>query len=109
MTEPRKFRDLTARTMSGVSLARAKSRAAKMIAEMPLQELRRARSLSQTQLASLLGTTQPEVSKIEQRADMYVSTLRSYIEAMGGALQIVAHFPDGDVVINQFHEIEPIA
>ncbi len=37
---------------------------------------------------------------------MYVSTLRSYIEAMGGRLDIVAHFPDGDVRINQFEEIE---
>ena len=46
-----------------------------------------------------------EVSKIEARADMYVSTLRSYIQAMGGELEIIARFPDGDVRINQFQDV----
>jgi DNA-binding XRE family transcriptional regulator len=70
--------------------------------EMPLHELRRARELSQQTLAELLGESQPAVSQLEQRTDMYVSTLRRYIEAMGGRLDIVAHFPDGDVRITQF-------
>ena len=60
-----------------------------MIAALPLQELRRARAPSQARLATTLETTQPELSKIEKRADMYVSTLRSYIEAMGGVLDVV--------------------
>lgn len=64
---------------------------------MPLHELRRARELSQVALAEALDATQPEISKIEHRTDLYVSTLRRYIEAMGGRLDIVAHFPDGDV------------
>lgn len=105
MTDRKKFRDLAARTMTTSSRARAAARTSEMIAAMPLQELRRTRELSQAQLARSLDTTQPEVSKIESRADMYVSTLRSYIEAMGGMLDIVASFPDGDVRISQFHEV----
>jgi transcriptional regulator with XRE-family HTH domain len=70
-----------------------------------IQELRRARNLSQEQLAKFLNTKQANISQIENRTDMYISTLRSYIEAMGGQLKIVAHFPDGDVFINQFKEI----
>lgn len=105
MTERKKFRDLAERTMAPEAIARSKARVQAMIAAMPLQELRRARELSQAQLARALETTQPEVSKIESRADMYVSTLRSYIEAMGGKLEIVASFPDGDVRINQFQEV----
>jgi transcriptional regulator with XRE-family HTH domain len=77
-----------------------------MLAELPLQELRRARELSQEELAKALGATQPEISKIEHRTDLYVSTLRRYIEAMGGRLEITAHFPDGAVRISQFHELE---
>jgi DNA-binding transcriptional regulator YiaG len=80
----------------------AAARTAQMVAEMPLDELRHARHLSQAALAATLGTGQAAVSKLERRADMYVSTLRSIIEAMGGQLTIVASFPDGDVRINQF-------
>ena len=74
------------------------------LAAMPLAELRRARDLTQAALAEILDTTQPEVSKIERRTDVYVSTLRRYVEAMGGALEIVARFPDGEVRIEQFGE-----
>jgi transcriptional regulator with XRE-family HTH domain len=73
---------------------------------MPLHELRRARQLSQEQLATELGATQPEISKIEHRTDMYVSTLRRFVEAMGGRLEIVAQFPDGSVRITQFQELD---
>jgi hypothetical protein len=45
------------------------------------------------------------VSRLEQQADMYVSTLRRYLEALGGTLEIVAHFPDRDVRITQFREL----
>lgn len=105
MAERKKFRDLATRTMSSESIARAATRTREMVAAMPLQELRRARALSQAQLATALEATQPEVSKIEQRTDMYVSTLRSYIEAMGGHLDIIARFPDGDVEISQFNQV----
>lgn len=81
--------------------------AAKMLAEMPLQELRHARELSQAALAATLGVAQPEISKLERRTDMYVSTIRRYVEAMGGELEIRANFPDGSVRITQFQELEP--
>lgn len=100
----RKFQELRSK-MPAENRARARARAAKMLAEMPLQELRQARHLSQERLAETLGAKQASVSKLEHRADMYVSTLRNYIEAMGGELDIVARFPDGDVKIRQFSEI----
>lgn len=102
----KKFRDLTARTMSSDSRARATARTKAMLAEMHLNELRRARELSQQALAERLGTTQPEVSRIESRTDMYLSTLRRFVEAMGGELVIVAEFPDGAVRISQFAELD---
>ena len=70
--------------------------------EMPLQELRQARALSQEQLAKELNIKQASVSKLERRTDMYIKTLRSYIEAMGGVLEISAKFPEGKVRIKQF-------
>jgi transcriptional regulator with XRE-family HTH domain len=76
--------------------------AEQMIAEMALEELRTARNITQTHLASLLGITQASVSKMEKRADMYVSTLRSFVQAMGGELDIRAIFPEGTVRIDQF-------
>ena len=76
-----------------------------MLAEMPLHELRRARGLSQKMLAEALHVQQPSVAKLERRTDMYISTLRSHIEAMGGELQVIAKFPDGTVKINNFAEL----
>ena len=75
-----------------------------LLAEMPLHELRRARSLTQGDMAKMLKVNQPAVSKMEQRADVYVSSLRSYIEAAGGKLKIVAEFPEGEVAITNFSE-----
>ena len=76
-----------------------------LLAEMPLHELRRARSLTQQDLAETLHVSQPAVAKLEQRADIYVSSLRSYIEAVGGRLKIVAEFPDGEVAITNFSQV----
>lgn len=70
-----------------------------------LNQLREARSLTQANLASILGVNQGSVSKIEKRTDMYVSTLRSFIQAMGGRLQIKAVFPEGEVEIEQFKDV----
>ena len=71
--------------------------------ELSLAELREARQRSQIELAKRLGIQQAAVSKLERRADMYVSSLRALIEAMGGTLEIVAQFPDRPPVrINQF-------
>ena len=77
-----------------------------LLAEMPLHELRRARSLTQRDMAKILKVNQPAVSKLEQRADVYVSSLRSYIEAVGGNLKIIAAFPEGEVTITNFSELE---
>ena len=74
------------------------------LAEMPLHELRRARALTQRDIAKMLKVNQPAVSKLEQRADVYVSSLRSYIEAVGGRLRIVAEFPEGEVAITNFSD-----
>src|SRR5471032_1160774 len=92
--------------MSSHAQARSKAMAAEMLLELPLHELRRARELSQVHLAELLETTQGEISKIEHRTDVYLSTLRSYIQAMGGELEIIARFPDGAVRVNQFRDVD---
>ncbi len=76
-----------------------------LLAEMPLHELRRARALTQRDMAEMLEVNQPAVSKLEQRADVYVSSLRSYIEAAGGKLKIVAEFPEGEVAITNFSDM----
>ena len=77
----------------------------KLLAEMPLHELRRALELTQRDLAELLNVNQPAVSKIEQRSDVFISSLRSYIEAAGGKLKIIAEFPEGEVAISNFSDV----
>ena len=92
--------------MSEGARKRAHQRANVLMQEMPLYELRQARQLSQEQLARELHVKQANVSKIERRTDMYISTLRSYLEAMGGELEINAKFPHGTVKIKQFETID---
>jgi predicted XRE-type DNA-binding protein len=100
----KKFSELRVK-MTPSSRNEADSRTKTMLAEMPLHELRRARGLSQKMLAEALHVQQPSVAKLERRTDMYISTLRSHIEAMGGELQVIAKFPDGTVRINNFAEL----
>ena len=76
------------------------------LASMPLDALRDARQLNQVQMAQLLKISQGAVSKVERRTDMFVSTLRNYVRAIGGDLQIRAVFPDGDVLIDQFTDLK---
>ena len=72
---------------------------------MSLHRLRNARELTQTKIAEELHIGQGDVSKLEQRVDMYVSTLASYLQAVGADLEIRAVFPDGPAVkIKQFSE-----
>lgn len=92
--------------MSPEAQARAHQKALAMLDELPLAELRQARLLSQKQLAAQLQIKQPAIAKMERKTDMYISTLRRYIEAMGGELVIRAHFPEGEVRINQFEDLE---
>jgi transcriptional regulator with XRE-family HTH domain len=63
-----------------------------------LQELRKSRDLTQEKLAALLGINQENVSRLERRNDLLLSTLRDYVEAMGGDLEIIARFPDREPV-----------
>jgi hypothetical protein len=85
--------------MSPESLSRSNAKAVQLRREMPLDELRAARQLTQAHLGTLLGIQQAAVSKLERRADMYISTLSKVIEAMGGTLEIRAIFPEGAVRI----------
>jgi transcriptional regulator with XRE-family HTH domain len=85
---------------------RIKARVLEEIGRLSLNQLREARSLTQTSLAALLGIPQGGVSRLERRTDMYVSTLRNYIRAMGGELKITAVFPNGVVEIAQFQDVE---
>jgi DNA-binding XRE family transcriptional regulator len=75
-------------------------RAAALIAEeMTLQELRRARAMTQVKMAKRLGVAQKQISEIEKRTDMHISTLRRSIEALGGKLSLIAQFPDREPVV----------
>lgn len=71
---------------------------------LSLAGLRQARQLSQEALAERLGARQASVSKLERRTDLHLSTLRAYVEALGGRLELIAQFPDGDVPIGSFGE-----
>jgi transcriptional regulator with XRE-family HTH domain len=69
------------------------------IRSTPLYQLRKALALTQEQVAQELGVGQAAVSRLERRPDMYLSTLRRFVEAMGGELEIRARFPSGEVII----------
>ena len=97
----RKFKEL----FDDMALGRREKvarRVRETIAAMPLDDLRRARRMTQAKLAETLGVNQGEVSKIEHRTDLYLSTLSEYVEALGGTLEIRAVFPDDEVRITQF-------
>ena len=104
MSGHRPFQDLT-RDFAPQRRRRIEAIKGELLAEMPLHELRRARALTQREVARSLEVNQPAVAKLEQRADVYVSSLRSYIEAVGGRLKIVAEFPEGEVTITNFSEV----
>ena len=84
------------------TIERAARKTESILAALELNDLRKARSLTQEELAERLGTRQSNVSKLERRTDVRISTLRDVIEAMGGELQIIAHFADADYRIDQF-------
>ena len=79
---------------------RIEKRAAELIAEeLNLRELRRLRKLTQARLSRKLKIGQEGVSRIEKRTDLYISTLRSYVEGVGGKLSLVVELPDRPPVI----------
>lgn len=100
----RKFSELT-KNWPEERKQRVRNRVEVTFAKMHLDELRKARTMTQSKLAEALGVNQGEVSKIEHRADLYVSTLAEYIQALGGRLEIRAVFPDSEIEITQFEEI----
>ncbi len=75
--------------------AAASAKAAEMLVEMTLAELRQQRGKTQVEVAHSLGIQQPNVAQIEKRDDIYLSTLRNYVEVLGGQLELVVRFPDG--------------
>ena len=84
--------------------AQIKKRVERTLRRMHLKELREARSLSQVALAKKLKVKQPAISKMEKTADMYVSTLREYVKALGGELKLVASFPDAEIQVHPFEQ-----
>lgn len=99
MTKP--FKELKEK-MSPERRERIEARAQAILISMALQELRRARHLTQQELADILNVNQAALSKMESQTDMRVSTLSKLLSAMGGTLKLVAEFPEGEVIINQF-------
>jgi transcriptional regulator with XRE-family HTH domain len=98
-----KFKELQ-KKISAERRARVGERVREAIKKMALDELRTAREFTQAELSQVLRVDQGSISKLERRTDMYIGTLRRYIEAMGGSLQIRAVFPDGEVQITQFED-----
>jgi predicted transcriptional regulator len=103
VTGHKPFSELT-KNFTPARRARVAAKAAALREEMTLEELRKARSLSQEEVAASLTVGQPAVAKLEKRTDMHVSNLRRYIEALGGTLEITAHFADTAVVISDIGE-----
>ena len=97
----KKFAELRAR-MTPEAQARSAAVAQGMLVEMQLQELRKSRNFTQAEVAQTLQVEQNAVSKLERREDMFVSTLRNYIEALGGELRMVAKFPDAEIQVHPF-------
>jgi DNA-binding XRE family transcriptional regulator len=97
----RKFNELT-KDWPVARRQKVEKRVHETLATMHLEGLRKAHEMTQMKMAELLGVAQSEISKIEHRTDLYISTLAEYVEALGGELEIRAVFPDGDVKITQF-------
>ena len=92
------LKDFT-RGFSKERLARIESEAQEIIrTEATLRSLREAQNLTQTSIAEILKIRQEQVSRLEQRSDMFISTLRKFIRAMGGELYLIADFPEKDPI-----------
>jgi transcriptional regulator with XRE-family HTH domain len=96
---PRNVNDII-KHLSPARRKKVENRAGRLIAEeMTRQDLRRAREQTQVEVAKMLGITQDSVSRLEQRTDLLLSTLRNYVAALGGRLSLIAEFPDQDPVL----------
>ena len=97
------------RTMSPERRRRNAAEADRMLLEMTLQELRQGiTKFSQEDIAEMLHVTQGYVSKLERQNDMLLSNLYSYVEALGGEVEIRAKFSNREVRIKQFRELEKL-
>jgi hypothetical protein len=98
----KKFSDLAAATMSPESIARAKKMADEMRQEMMVDNVRRARRY--THESMVLGE-HAGVADVEMTVDRYLASLRAHVEAMGGVLEVIALFPNGEVKIANFSDL----
>jgi len=103
-----KWTDIKARTKPETR-RRMETEAHRLSEDLHLSQLRKARGLTQETMAELLGVSQAEVSKMERRTELYVGTLRKFIEAMNGELVIAARFADGVEVPIRLSEEEDAA
>lgn len=87
---------------------RVKARSGELLRSMALADLRRAQAQTQQQLAESLNVNQAWISRVERQTDMYISTLRGYVEALGGKLEISARFDNCVVRLDHFAELEPL-
>ena len=92
-------------SMSARSQERIEKKLKQLRQDMALSEVRKAMSLTQADLAAVLHIKQAALARLENRTDMYISSLRKYITALGGDLDIVARFPEGDVHIQNLHDL----
>ena len=103
-----KWSDIKARTKPETR-ARIEAEGRRLSDDLHLSQLRKARGLTQETMAELLGVSQAEVSKMERRTELYVGTLRKFIEAMNGELVLAARFADGVEVPIRLSEEEDAA
>ena len=101
MSNRKPFGELT-KNISAERRAYIEERKIELREEMELAELRQAIGMSQDAMAKQLEVQQPAVAKLEKRDDIRISSLNKMIEAMGGTLEIKAHFPNGDVTISNY-------
>ena len=93
----KRFRDLMQKTMSAEEIAEAERRARAELLELSLGEMRKMVGATQVAVAEKLEKAQSEISALERRDDYFLSTLKRYIEALGGELEVIARFGDRSV------------
>ncbi len=103
MTGRNKFSELK-ESLGADRLKQVEAKTKMMLVEMLLPEIRKHSGLTQKEVATVLGISQPSLSKIENQDDMQIGTLSKLIQALGGKLEIIAHLPHGDCRLTQFGE-----
>lgn len=96
------FDELVKRTATKKTQTKAARRTQELLQELLLSEVRQLAGKSQQEVAQTVGMKQPSLSKLENQADMQISTLRKIVEALGGKLEVLARFPKATVKIDQF-------